>query len=432
MSMNENKTFCQNCKKEIPSDSMFCQFCGSKVETQDFSSADDTNETIVNSQVDNDNTQKSDTFEDSFGLVPDNPVYTRGIAEQEKYLKSLRTTTGEPIKWIRSGSISLSEVNGVVDIYDIYLMSGEKYKTIYINMYGNCTSTEAPKGFSRINEERVSVITPTTKKQNNSKQKKMKFLVIVMAIILLLIFVAIPEIKYQQAKNLLAYSQKDGLKRSDVVIEKSELAYEKFSSLGNYRQSKELLKECIYQKARGLSSKYLISSTVEIINLYESLGDYKDAKEELNEEKYQYVTGWGANADDLNVFEYLKELKSIDYKDSANLYKKYYDWKIEVVAINSSESDTETNKTSIKKNTPVYFHIKLSGGEPNESVRISVKNYINNKESSGLIFNEKWTDGTAGYYAYPNGLSTSGTVKCYFYDEDENIIGGGSITITEY
>ena len=88
--------------------------------------------------------------------------------------------------------------------------------------------------------------------------------------------------------------------------------------------------------------------------------------------------------------------------------------------------------SSIRKNTSVYFHIKLSGGEPNESVRISVKYYINNKESSGLIFNEKWIDGTLGYYSYPSGLSTSGTVKCYFYDEDGHIIGGESITITEY
>ena len=43
--------------------------------------------------------------------------------------------------------MSVDGINGMVDVYDTYLPSGEEYKTIYINMYGASNSTFAPKGF---------------------------------------------------------------------------------------------------------------------------------------------------------------------------------------------------------------------------------------------------------------------------------------------
>ena len=79
----------------------------------------------------NKESQPRNELDADFGLVPQKPVYTVGIDEQEKYLKSLLTINGEPIKWNRRGSMSVNGVHGMIDVYDIYLMSGAEYKTIY-------------------------------------------------------------------------------------------------------------------------------------------------------------------------------------------------------------------------------------------------------------------------------------------------------------
>ena len=155
---------CNKCGKTLPDDSTFCQYCGNKIETITVSTNETPSvskeKTLVNilaagvvegqkAMEANKESQPHNELDADFGLVPQKPVYTVGIDEQEKYLKSLRTINGEPIKWNRRGSMSVDGVNGMVDVYDTYLPSGEEYKTIYINMYGSGISTKLPKGFKR-------------------------------------------------------------------------------------------------------------------------------------------------------------------------------------------------------------------------------------------------------------------------------------------
>lgn len=171
---------CQNCKNELPRDSGFCQYCGSKIETpivENNSSKVEIKEEPLTDEVvapvvetemvaqildsgiveeqkameANRENQPHNELDADFGLVPQKPIYTVGIDEQEKYLKSLRTISGESINYNRRGSMSVDGINGMVDVYDTYLPSGEEYKTIYINMYGASNSTFAPKGFSQNN-----------------------------------------------------------------------------------------------------------------------------------------------------------------------------------------------------------------------------------------------------------------------------------------
>lgn len=85
-----------------------------------------------------------------FGLVPEKPIFTLALMSvdgEEEYLDKLYAASGEKIKYIRRGSTSVSGINGMIDIYDTYLPSGEPYKTIYINMYGAKKSIKAPVGF---------------------------------------------------------------------------------------------------------------------------------------------------------------------------------------------------------------------------------------------------------------------------------------------
>lgn len=94
--------------------------------------------------------QPVDKNEAEIGLSPENPIYTlasKSVKGEEEYLKRLRTENGEKIMWSRRGSISVDSVRGVTDIYETYLPSGERYKTIYINMYGNKEPATVPAGF---------------------------------------------------------------------------------------------------------------------------------------------------------------------------------------------------------------------------------------------------------------------------------------------
>ena len=156
----------------------------------------------------------------------------------------------------------------------------------------------------------------------------------------------------------------------------------------------------------------------------------------IPEMKYQYVIRH-KNNNDKTTFTYLKELKKHDYKNSAEIYEDLYEWRVTVIAVNSSEEDETTNKTSISRSSPIYFHIKLTGGEPNGSMRITVKPHYPDGETDEYTFNDKWTDGETGWFGWYEGLyeypeyGATGTLQCKFYDGYGNLIGIGSIRIRE-
>ncbi len=85
-----------------------------------------------------------------YGLVPEKPIYTNGVTGSNSYLERLTTTLGETLSWERQGSMSVDGIDGMIDIYEGYLPSGKRYKTLYVNMYSTTNSTTAPKGFKLI------------------------------------------------------------------------------------------------------------------------------------------------------------------------------------------------------------------------------------------------------------------------------------------
>ena len=162
---------CNKCNHKLPDDSEFCQYCGSKIETiavaepvedglpdVDNMSGEDALKFIMATQVKatkeaydaNSQSQPNNENDDNFGLVPEKPIYTlarKSVDGEIEYLSKLRTPDGQKVKWNRRGSTSVYGVHGMIDIYDIYRLSGQKYCTIYINMYGAKKSTKAPNGF---------------------------------------------------------------------------------------------------------------------------------------------------------------------------------------------------------------------------------------------------------------------------------------------
>lgn len=100
----------------------------------------------------NTNPQASSTDEIShgfgeFGLEKTNPIPTFGIPSNEEYLRRLRTANGEVIRFRRTGSIRVDNINKAVDEYEIFNFQGETIAFLYISPYHWATSKKSPIGF---------------------------------------------------------------------------------------------------------------------------------------------------------------------------------------------------------------------------------------------------------------------------------------------
>ena len=119
-----------------------------------------------------------------------------------------------------------------------------------------------------------------------------------------------------------------------------------------YRAAMEALEAQQYQKA---------------VDLLQKAGNYSDSPDKRREAMYAYVT---ANLTNTNktTHLYLNRLASMNYADSAALFENLYSWKITVTATTSSTNPE--NMDSIAKNRKFYFHVAVTGGQPDETITI--------------------------------------------------------------
>ena len=159
---------CIKCGHNLPDDSVFCQYCGANVEqiiaepverpieapTQEMNATEALAGILATQIVEgqkaveaNRGIENQHVYDPEYGFVPHKPIYTSGVDGEKQYLHSLRTVAGSPVTWNRRGSMGADGVHGMIDIYDVYLPSGDLYRTLYINMYSATNSTHPPVGF---------------------------------------------------------------------------------------------------------------------------------------------------------------------------------------------------------------------------------------------------------------------------------------------
>ena len=105
------------------------------------------NEVIGNPEGDS-GAEKRYQNDPDYGLVPEKPIFVNGFMGSHSYLSMLQTDKGELLRTERRGSTKAEGINGLIDIYDTFRVNDHSaYGTIYICLYGNSTSNQAPKGY---------------------------------------------------------------------------------------------------------------------------------------------------------------------------------------------------------------------------------------------------------------------------------------------
>ena len=250
--------------------------------------------------------------------------------------------------------------------------------------------------------------------------------------------------KYNEAlsayKNTKDYSE-DSDKYKDMTYKYAQSLFDQknysrakstFKKVSGYSDADQKAIECDYQQGLYELSKKNYSGA---INAFERVKDYSDSKEQIMEAKYQYVKA-NKSRTNTTTHTYLKDLKSAKYKDSADIFKELYAWKLEVVAVNSDLDDEKTNNTSTSVYFPVFFHFKVTGGEPGAETTLTAKYYLPSGKTGVYTFRENFYNGDEAWYGWENGVyqnpayGTYGTLRVEFYDESGNKIGEGSVMLT--
>lgn len=259
--------------------------------------------------------------------------------------------------------------------------------------------------------------------KRNPKTKKVAIILAAMCALICILVLAIGFGSRAYRYNKACSKLKTGHYQEAIAI---------FEKLDSYKQSEAKIIDAKYNQA---CSKLEAGRYQEAITIFEELDGYKLSEAKVYEAKYSYVLENRNNAN-ATTFEYLKDLKKQDYKDSINIFKELYSWKITVFAINSSLNDEKTELKSISKYDPIYFHMELTGGEPNDTVRITVETIFPNGQVGTYQFEELCGAGDILWYGWADGIHENlrygecGTLRCNFYDEDGKLIGAATTYIT--
>lgn len=201
--------------------------------------------------------------------------------------------------------------------------------------------------------------------------------------------------------------------------------------MGDYQDSPEQYKEACYRCGLNLLNGKEYKSAV---GYFRALGDYKESRNKMREAQYAYACE-NNNDTDVTTYTFLKELSDSNYKNSKEMYKSLFSWKVELVACNTNQYDDKTIETSVSRYAEyLHFDFKLLGGPPGGKVTLTHRTcwpsgsvvssdwYWENVRA-GDSFGLHWEDGMNGVWG--------GTLRIRVYDQaTDELLGEASVKIT--
>lgn len=247
----------------------------------------------------------------------------------------------------------------------------------------------------------------------------------------------------QYEKAITVFEQIKGYKESDEKIEECEIAildnkynaavalmnegkYENaitaFEEISTHKDSKTQITVCMSTLAKTYVSK---GDTGNAIKWYEKMGDSESA----NKVRYDYVQAHKNSTDTLTC-EYLKTLKTANYKDATSIYETLYAWSVDLF-INTNKDDHSTRLNTIPQSKGgIQCHYKISGGYPGQVFKLKivhetrwgtdnvVKRDWEIEDYASREVEAKVSDGCKSPYLYPNHASNLYYHRVTIYDAE--------------
>lgn len=158
---------------------------------------------------------------------------------------------------------------------------------------------------------------------------------------------------------------------------------------------------------------------------YFNNSNYADSQELKHDAQYQYIIDNFLPTDN-TTYNFLKELTSINYKDTKELFKELYKWEVNVAYCNTDPNDEYTNLGYIPTNCS-YYHIGFSvtGGEPREIITAYTKTLWPNGDTyTSSWYWEDFSDSSFPGIQWEDGFSSipgALTIEIYDAETDECI-----------
>jgi len=385
-------------------------------------------------------------------LTPDDEIY-------DDIIEQFATAPTKPKYWFEefgdSWSCSCGTLNEEGDTCRSCGLEKELLRSLFI--------LHKPKG-AESNSLIVKPIKDSRSKKFSGKTKRNLIIAVCACIILIIgcsiplyMYLTGPASQYTEAGELMAGGE-------------YEKAISKYEALGDYKDSKELIRECYiklgdmqfetadyetaietYQTAADLKDSDELQT--KISTCYIAIGDQQfeagefkkaiatysvaadisnsgDIQEKIYDCKFGYVK---KNLDERSaeIEKYMSELMSVKYPGIQEIYDEYYAWHINIIA-NTSETDYSTDQNVFSRKDTVYFHTSLGGGEPNETLTLYYEVVWPDGSSEIYTLDSTWKEGSniTARFQYPIPLfGKEGTLTFKLYNKATNeLMGSDSIT----
>lgn len=204
---------------------------------------------------------------------------------------------------------------------------------------------------------------------------------------------------------------------------KYDKAISYFTKSDGYDNAAEYLNEAHYNYGIQLLNEKKYQDAA---NEFDRCSSYKDAASKSLDAKYNFVIGHKV-VSSTTTYHYLEELIKNNYPGAQAIYNELYAWHATVTINNGSSSVRWNRRTNVD--------IKITGGKPTQTTKIKGTVIYPNGDTD-QAFEDTWVrvgmNETVSFY-WDDGCMLgpyNGTLTIRIYDENNNLIGSGSIKVT--
>ena len=205
-----------------------------------------------------------------------------------------------------------------------------------------------------------------------------------------------------------------------------------FDTMNEDLTSDEFRRQCYIAVGDNCLKKKKYTKAVKQYKKAQDIKDGNDVIDKINAAKFAYVSANVSEGGE-QMATYLSDLKKIGYPGIEEIYDKYYAWHVKIIA-NGSESDLKTSKKSFHRSDTVFFHISLTGGEPNEKIKLYYVLTWPGGAKETQNFNSQWKSGSkiTAHFSYPVAMfGQEGKMVLKVYDSESNQeLGSCSVNFT--